>query len=506
MLGDLLEIVFSTNPLTLLATLAVASLALYCSPRSNLPLLNDKKPWELRLTNARKRFLTDAHCLIKAGLAKAPAFRIVTETGKRVVLDAKYANEIRSHDALSFGLHTAHDFHAHITGFEPFQQGTTGDQIFQDAVRMKLTQSLGNLTQPLVDEAVIALQTYWTDDPDWHTFSLKPNILKVVAQLSSRIFLGDQICRDPNWLRITVDYTIDSFMAAEELRLWPKALRSIVAWFLPSCRKIRAELQEAQQIIQSVLDARRRDKQDAISAGKVPERYNDAMEWLDECAKGRSYEPAFGQLIFSVAAIHTTSDMLTQVLYDLCGRNELIKALREEVITVVQEEGWKKPTLYKLKLMDSVLKESQRLKPISIVSMRRVATADLKLSDGTYIPKDTFIAVSSERMWDPRIYPDPLEFDGYRFLKLREVPGHETSAQAVAPSPEHMGFGFGRHACPGRFFAINEVKIALCHILLKYEFKLVDGSVPQIRKRAISLNADPRAQVMIRRRQEEIVL
>ncbi|OGM47935.1 putative cytochrome P450 monooxygenase [Aspergillus bombycis] len=507
MLGDVLDRLLTNNSVTLLVTVAVAVIALYLSPsKSNLPLVNDKKPGEFRWTNARKRFLADAHNLIRAGLAKAPVFRIVTENGKRLILDAKYANELRSHDALSFGLHTANDFHAHITGFEPFKQGSNDDKVFQDAVRMKLTQSLGNLTQPLVDETVTALQTNWTDDTTWHALPLKSSILKVVAQLSSRIFLGDQICRNPNWLRITVDYTIDSFKAAEALRLWPKAFRAIVAQFLPSCRKIRAELQEAQDIIWPVLDARRRDKQAAISGGKEPERYNDAMEWLEECAKGRSYEPAFGQLIFSVAAIHTTSDMLTQVLYDLCGRNELIQALREEVITVVQEEGWKKPTLYKLKLMDSVLKESQRLKPIGVVSMRRVAMADLKLSDGTSIPKGSFLAVSSERMWDPEIYPNPLEFDGYRFLKLREVPGHETSAQTVAPSPEHMGFGFGRHACPGRFFAVNEVKIALCHILLKYEFKLADGSVPRARQNGVSLNADPMIKLMIRRRQEEIAL
>ncbi|GMG29258.1 unnamed protein product [Aspergillus oryzae] len=242
---------------------------------------------------------------------------------------------------------------------------------------------------------------------------------------------------------------------------------------------------EAQDIIRPVLDARRKDKQAALSAGKEPERYNDAMQWLEECAKGRSYEPAFGQLTFSVAAIHTTSDMLTQVLYDLCGRDALIQALREEVITVVQEEGWTKPTLYKLKLMDSVLKESQRLKPISV---------------------GTSLAVSSNRMWDSEIYPNPLEFDGYRFLKLRELPGHETSAQVVSPSPEHMGFGFGRHACSGRFFAINEVKIALCHILLKYEFKLADGSVPRATKFGFSFTSDPTTKLMIRRRQEETVL
>jgi hypothetical protein len=55
------------------------------------------------------------------------------------------------------------------------------------------------------------------------------------------------------------------------------------------------------------------------------------------------------------------------VLYDLCGKEDLIQALRDEVITVIgEEQGWKKATLYKLKRMDSTLKESQRLKPIGI--------------------------------------------------------------------------------------------------------------------------------------------
>jgi cytochrome P450 len=90
------------------------------------------------------------------------------------------------------------------------------------------------------------------------------------------------------------------------------------------------------------------------------------MQWMEESAEGRPYDPAVAQLSFSLAAIHTTSDMLTQALLDLCGKDDLIKELREEIVTVIQGEGWKKTTLYKLKLMDSVLKESQRLKPVSI--------------------------------------------------------------------------------------------------------------------------------------------
>lgn len=155
-------------------------------------------------------------------------------------------------------------------------------------------------------------------------------------------------------------------MAAEELRLWPKLVRPIVARFSTSCRKVQRELREAERIITPVLEERRLMKEAALKEGRPLPRYNDAMEWLEQVAKGRSYDPAAIQLTFSIAAIHTTSDMMTQAIYDLCGREELVQELRNEIVSVISAHGWKKTALYKLQLMDSFLKESQRLKPINI--------------------------------------------------------------------------------------------------------------------------------------------
>lgn len=45
--------------------------------------------------------------------------------------------------SLSFSNVLAKEFHANIAGFAPFAQFTTTANIFQDAVRMKLTQALG---------------------------------------------------------------------------------------------------------------------------------------------------------------------------------------------------------------------------------------------------------------------------------------------------------------------------------------------------------------------------
>jgi len=113
-------------------------------------------------------------------------------------------------------------------------------------------------------------------------------------------------------------------------------------------------------------------------------------------------------------------------------------------------------------------------------------------------------AVPLTRHWDPEYYSDPEKFDGYRFLKMRAEPGKENVAQFVSTSQNHLGFGHGQHACPGRFFASNEIKIIMCHILLKYDWRLLEGQVPKVKVHGFLLAVDDTTELEIRRRQEEI--
>lgn len=138
--------------------------------------------------------------------------------------------------------------------------------------------------------------------------------------------------------------------------------------------------------------------------------------------------------------------------------------------------------------------------------MRRIATDHVELSDGTKLLKGSPMMVLADRHWDPSVYKNPEQYDGYRFLRMRAEPGKESTASLASTSPNHLGFGYGLHACPGRFFAAHEVKIAMCHILLKYDWRLPQGRQPQVRKVGISLDSDSMMEVEIRRRQEELVL
>src|SRR3569833_86232 len=136
--------------------------------------------------------------------------------------------------------------------------------------------------------------------------------------------------------------------------------------------------------------------------------------------------------------------------------------------------------------------------------MNRYVEKEIALSDGTILPAGSRVIVLSNFM-DPKIYPDPEKFDAGRFLKMRQQPGQENIWQFVTTTPEHILFGHGQHACPGRFFASNEVKIALCHLLLKYDWRFIQGvGRPKPQEFETAISVSPKGKVQVRRREEEI--
>lgn len=182
------------------------------------------------------------------------------------------------------------------------------------------------------------------------------------------------------------------FEAAESLKVWPHPLRPLAAKFLPLCRKLRAEAEEARAIIAPVLKERRARRtqgtQQASEKSAEKEREEeeeeeapgDMIEWAEQTANGAVYDPALLQMKVSLASIHTTSDLVSQAIFNLCSRPELVDDLRKEVISVIGQQGWVKTAIYQLKLMDSVLKETQRLKPISIGILLLLFLLFLRLS------------------------------------------------------------------------------------------------------------------------------
>ncbi|KAI1118241.1 cytochrome P450 monooxygenase [Nemania sp. NC0429] len=440
------------------------------------------------LQNARKQFPNQP-------------YRMTTEFGSVVMLQSEWFDEIRNTPSLSFLGTVSQDRICEIRGFEPASALGENGELVQMIARKQLTKMLNQVTAPLSEEAALAVSVSMGESTEWHEVTLMPAARDIIARMSSRVFLGEELARNEEWLRIMKGYTVDMFRAFDVLTRYPTNLRPYIGWLFPECRRVRDYYGRVKNLVEPVLKKREEMAQAALAAGQPAPEYNDALEWIKQESKANNikYDTTTFQLIISTVAVNTTTDALHSTLVALLQHPGSLQAVRDEIVQVLKTEGWKKTSLYNMKLMDSALKETQRVRPF-FLAMRRSVEADTVLSDGTLLKKGSRLHIDTHRMVDPEVYENPEEWKIDRFLELRSQPGKEHSAQLVTTNVDHFGFGHGEHACPGRFFATNELKVALCHLLIKYDWELAPGTDTSFVHIGFNQRANPATKVLCRKR------
>ena len=190
------------------------------------------------------------------------------------------------------------------------------------------------------------------------------SLRSIISQISTRIFLGPELSQDGEWQVNTKEYTAKVFQALRVIRGWPEWSRPYVHWFLKDCREARRLSKRAKEIIEPI--AAKRLENVALAEKGLADMPNDAIAWAYQTAKGQDYHVAHLQLALSMASVHTTSDLFSNVLLQLCRHPEWIEPLRQEASDVLTKGGYEKTSLYRMKLADSVMKETQRIKPLGV--------------------------------------------------------------------------------------------------------------------------------------------
>lgn len=127
----------------------------------------------------------------------------------------------------------------------------------------------------------------------------------------------------------------------------------------------------------------------------------------------------------------------------------------------------------------------------------------ITLSDGTHLPEGTSIlAPLSGISHDERYYPSPEKFDAFRFYRQRQASEEDANRwQFTSIGEANVNFGAGKHACPGRFFAANQIKMVLAQLLLSYDVRLKEGQArPKCMVVMMSRTPDMKGEVLFRRR------
>ncbi|KAJ6181200.1 hypothetical protein N7519_011661 [Penicillium mononematosum] len=480
----------STSGGLVLGAIAITFLLLEIRARklnpSRLPVFNDRKWWEFGYGKATKRYIDDPEGLIRAGLKKGgDAFYLCTESHFRLILGPKYADVIGGDNRFDLGKFIGEDFHEGVPGFEPIANVALESRVIQNAVKTKLSRQTPKLVDPLSEETGLALDRHWTEETEWHQVNLRYTASQIVAQMVCRGFLGDKdLCKNQEWLDLMFEFLENTFIAAHELRRWPMPMRCLASRFIPKCREVRVQLREVEKYLNPLLDK---------EIG--PDSEMNALAWVKE-------------LTLALASLDTSSDLIAKAICDLSENPALVNDIRKEIIEVVGKEGLTKSSTQRLYLLDSAIKESQRLSPLGYSNMERLAKEKVVLPDGLIIPKGTAIMVSSCHMMDSSVWPNGGKYDGYRFANLRKNAKNSLTSpyQLTSTSADHMGFGHGKQACPGRHYAAMFLKVALCHIILKYDFNVILPEEGRVQLRGHNILPHSNIKINLRRRKEEISL
>ncbi|KAL0067950.1 hypothetical protein AAF712_005119 [Marasmius tenuissimus] len=113
-----------------------------------------------------------------------------------------------------------------------------------------------------------------------------------------------------------------------------------------------------------------------------------------------------------------------------------------------------------LPFVNALLAETLRWGTVTPLAIAHRATDD-DVYEGHFIPAGTTVIANSWAvLHDEKLYGrNPLDFDPYRFMN---------NDGKAPPSPELFAFGFGRRICPGRYFAINTIYLAISRLLASF--------------------------------------
>ncbi|CAF1344038.1 unnamed protein product [Didymodactylos carnosus] len=171
-----------------------------------------------------------------------------------------------------------------------------------------------------------------------------------------------------------------------------------------------------------------------------------------------------GILLF--AAIVNTVPNACWSLIDILLHPEALYAVKNELNTIDLSRLFERETLNKLQILDSCINETLRRTFMGLTQRQASENVSLTCNDGTIIglrKNDLLTYPSLIKHLDPQLFPQPYTFQYDRFIKQQEK----------KTVPSIMIFGCGKRMCPGRYWAINEIKMLVALVLTQMNVELL---------------------------------
>lgn len=336
------------------------------------------------------------------------------------------------------------------------------------------------------------------EDGEWSEVKVYSALEDIVFPAMTRALLGLELSRDKHFLCVFRRYIMALGLGTIFIGELPQLLKSVVARIvrLPLLYYRNKTLGILTPVVQREL----------TRLGETPVDKNDPKKeynFIWQCAKvseknavggmgTRASAAVIAEWIMSLGFAGSSSTVIqaTNLLIDMANcpvEDQVVPRLRQEAQSVLvnhksdthdseaNESMWHLATPFKnMPLADSLIRESLRFHPILIKGL----TKEVVSKDGIVLPGSTVRMPAGSWVGvpvlgihrDERFYTDPQVYQPFRYVDSAE------GADAGKPTPTYLGFGYGKHACPGRWFAVLMLKMIVAYIVLNYDIEA--GTVP----------------------------
>ncbi|KAJ7420708.1 25-hydroxycholesterol 7-alpha-hydroxylase [Pitangus sulphuratus] len=226
-----------------------------------------------------------------------------------------------------------------------------------------------------------------------------------------------------------------------------------------------------------------------LGGSKVVQARQDIFEKYELLG---DYDKAAHHFAFLWASVGNTIPATFWAMYYLLRHPEALAAVRDEIDHLLQSTGQKRGPTYNIHLtreqldnlvyLESALNESLRMCSSSMNI--RISQEDfvLKLEGNqeVVLRKGDWIALYPQILhMDPEVYEDPKE---YKFDRYIENGKKKTTFYKAGRKLKYflMPFGSGISMCPGRFLAMNEMKMFLFILLSHFDVELAENKAVRL--------------------------
>lgn len=341
-----------------------------------------------------------------------------------------------------------------------------------------LTKRLDDLFPDIYDEIRYSFEKRLgkTEDTGKSAVIMKVGKLaeECVNRVSNRIFVGKSLCRNNLYLWLVAKYTFSLTIIGFILSGTPKCMRGFLAFFIsPSW------LLNFISLITAPTIKSRREQPMPLTCDQ-----DDAKEPLSDIlsalilreGKETSCRDLTRRIVhLNFAAVSSTSAILTLVLNHIAAQPAWQQEIYSEILDAVDRMGFTYEALTHMSKLDSLIKEVMRYHHFSSTTIGRVVVnKPFVFSDGTSVPPGTLLCAASREVALEHFGP---EFKPFRFAKDKD---RLPTDSCTTSTKTFMAWGHGRHACPGRYFAVCQIKAIAAYAILNYKLSISDGRTPKI--------------------------